>query len=248
MPIDHSLTYKKLRFNTLPHLVRLKKILKLLKKYTDIESKDIADIGCSNGYILNMISDIYSPRSATGYDHNVDNLKIAKDRYQHIQFEYINLNQKIYGNKKFHIVTCFETLEHVGDLNQGISNLINYITHQDGVLLISVPIEIKLWGILKYLIKTKIYKYTLSEISKDPQIYKKYFKSLIKGERISKYRHKKQGWGTHFGFDYRDIDDYLKKNGVNYKAFNNFVTRFYIIREKNDSDNYRSRAAKAAYS
>jgi hypothetical protein len=55
--------------------------------------------------------------------------------------------------------------------------------------------------------------------------------SLLTGERVSKYRNERSHWCTHFGFDYRDIDDYLQVKNVDFYAYNKFGNRYYIVRK-----------------
>jgi hypothetical protein len=52
----------------------------------------------------------------------------------------------------------------------------------------------------------------------------------VSGGRVSRFRDDRVNWGTHFGFDYRDIDDLLRSRGVRFSASNRFTTRFYVIK------------------
>jgi len=205
--------------------MRLRKILKIIdKNYKPAPNNTYADFGCSNGYITSIVKDRYNMK-AFGFDRNKENLILAKNKYPDIQFSTVDLNETI-NNNKYSLITCLETLEHVGNLKIALDNLINA---NNGFLLITVPIEIGLIGLMKFIVKTMIYGYTLKELKAET---KKYFLSLLFGERISKYRENRPGWGTHFGFDYRDIDDHLSFRNVNHKAFNRDITRFYIIKHQ----------------
>ena len=104
--------------------------------------------------------------------------------------------------------------------------MINFKKDTNSIIIISVPIEIGLIGIFKYLFK--LFKsYKLSELKGHPSKVQ-YFFTLIKGD-ISKYRDNREGWGTHFGFSYRKIDEFLITNHIMYSSTNSFTTRFYII-------------------
>ncbi|MGK7389602.1 MAG: class I SAM-dependent methyltransferase [Candidatus Cyclobacteriaceae bacterium M2_1C_046] len=230
MTIDHSLTYKELKFKNIPHFLRLKKILKIINNENhNFEKNRYLDIGCSNGYITNIITKKFDFNYAKGLDYNNENLEMAKELYRNIDFDIINLNFKVFKeDEKFNLVTCFETLEHVGDLNQALENVLFYKTNLKSTIIISVPIEIGFWGINKFLIKKFVYRYNLKELPGNVSKYS-YFLDLLRSKRISRYRDKRNGWKTHFGFDYRDIDEYLKFKNISYNSINSFTTRFYII-------------------
>lgn len=226
--IDHSLTYRKKTLRNIPHILRLRKILRIVKKMSPSKGDPYADIGCSNGYITNILHEKFSLGPATGFDHTMDNILLARERYTKINFEFIDLNTPIANEiGQYKILTCFETLEHVGSLRQAVQNILTMGMPGSKVLM-SVPIETGLVGILKFLVKSFILKYSLEELPERPSKMT-YFSDLVKGTRMSKFRDSRSGWGTHFGFDYRDVDDILNDLGIAYKAFNSFSTRFYII-------------------
>lgn len=175
--------------------------------------------------MTNVISRLISAGSTVGFDRT-DNLIYAKENYPAYTFQYIDLSE-INTIDKFNLVTCFETLEHVGDVSVALQNLLS-MTDKGGSLIISVPIEIGLVGVLKYLVKRLIYRYGLPLNCNDMT----YFLALIKGSNISKFRIKSDGYGSHFGFDYRIIDNQLSLNSTasEIKSWNSFTTRFYVIR------------------
>lgn len=228
--IDHSLTYKRKTFRNIPHILRLRKILRTLKSLAPKRDESYLDIGCSNGYITDVVRSTYCLGVCRGMDHVVENLELARQRYPDSKFEFIDLNKQVLPERvKFEIITCFETLEHVGDLTNAIKNIIAF-GDPGSRILISVPIEIGMVGIVKFLLKVLLYRYSLNELPGKPG-RRKYFYQLVQGKRISTFRDKREGWGTHFGFDYRDVDDILIRLHVQYSAFNSFSTRFYIIKK-----------------
>ena len=110
-----------------------------------------------------------------------------------------------------------------------MENLITKL-NKNGCILISVPIEIGSVGIIKYLLKRFIYRYDLPLNVSD----RSYLISLLNRTDISRYREPSDGYGSHFGFDYRCIDQYLKRQDrlLNVESFNAFTTRFYMITHK----------------
>lgn len=228
MPLDHSITYRDHKVRNLPHRMRLKKIISILE---DMKLGDrYCDIGCSNGYLTNLISKKFCISNATGLDYNFENIAIAKQKYSNIKFDIVDLNIVNNSRKKYDLVTCFETLEHDGNPYNAIENMLHLID-TGGIILISVPNEVGCIGLVKFLIKTILFRYNLCELNKKGAkiFYLSYLFSLINNERISKFRNKRDGYGTHFGFDYRDISDWLKKKNITYSLHKKGTTVFYVI-------------------
>ncbi len=227
---DHSLTYKENKLKNIPHKLRLKRIIQVLSSL-DTSFKNYADVGCSNGYLTNIIQSKFEFDTVTGLDFSEENLKKARDCYPKLTFKTIDLNEPIPVElgSKFDLVTCFETLEHVGNLEAAINNLFN-MSSDGGTIIITVPIEIGFWGISKFILKRFFYGYSLKELK--PVSTSAYFFSLFKGDNIGQFRSglkEKRSWGTHFGFDYRNVDEILKGIGAIFKAKNSNGTRVYII-------------------
>lgn len=225
MIIDHSKSYRGLGMRAIGHRQRRHAIVKELKNINIPPNSTYCDLGCSNGYITDQLQTQFRLR-ATGLDYKEDHLVIGRERYPKIEFGLVNLNEPCVDEKKFDLVTCFETLEHVGNINNAIHNILTRIA-PGGHGFISVPIEHGVRGIIKYLIKTIVFGYSLSElrISK-----KEYRKILFSGIRISTARPAAESYGTHFGFDYRDVDEKLSHLNVDFRAFNRGMTRLYLIR------------------
>ena len=86
-----------------------------------------------------------------GYDHS-PNIDIARKLYPKFKFEYIDLNKINKFDERFDLITCFEVLEHVGNIEVAIDNLISS-SKENSKIIISVPIETGLIGLIKFLIK-----------------------------------------------------------------------------------------------
>jgi hypothetical protein len=99
-----------------------------------------------------------------------------------------------------------------------------------GVLFLTVPIENGWRGTVKFLIKTVLYRYRLDELPQQKNLFFKYFGNLIMNKRMERFRDRRSGWGTHFGFDYREVDDLLTERGLPFESFNVGMTRFYLVR------------------
>lgn len=229
MPLDHSLTYKKRSLINLLHIGRLQYILKILDQRIEPAYDTYLDIGCSNGYLTDLIAKRYQIKTVKGMDHDHENLVLAQTRYPEHTFDWIDLNVKpSKPNQKYMLISCFETLEHVGDLDHALAQIISFSEPGKSLILITVPIEIGLMGIIKFLIK-RLKGYPLTELKKGTS-YFSYFKTLIANKNIAIFRGKKNGWGTHFGFDYRNLDELLNEKGYLYSAKNKGGTRFYLLK------------------
>ena len=225
MGIDHSLTYREFKLRNIPHLIRLRTLKRLVTENSVDEIDFYADFGCSNGYLTNIFAEISSPKKSFGFDLS-DNIKEAKIKFPYIDFDYIDLNGDFNFSKKFDLITCFETLEHVGNIRNALE-ILKKAANNNSYILISVPIEIGTIGLLKYLVKRFLLKYELPLLCNDFE----YLHALITQSDISKYRKISDGYGSHFGFDYRYLDTEINKAFSSWKVdkFNSGSTRFYRI-------------------
>lgn len=228
---DHSLTYRSLAFRNVPHRLRRRHILSTVSKLKLPSGLRYADFGCSNGYLTNMVAHQIQAGRIAGFDHTDENLAVARTRHPHIDFRYIDLNTRSAPEETFEFITCFETLEHVGDPDAALDNLLSRLA-PGGQLLASVPIEVGPTGLTKFLTKVLFYRYSLDELTSDPSIKRKYFLTLMTGGRLGRFRRQKPGWGTHFGFDYRDLAELInaKRPAVTTTSWSDFTTRFFLIR------------------
>ena len=227
--IDHSKTYKNISIKNIPHIARLSFQKKLLKKIASPD-KNYADFGCSNGYITDIVSKIIKASNTYGFDHS-KNINIAQTKYPNYKFKFLDLNQPHNFEFNFDIITCFEVLEHVGNIENALNNLINSIKNK-GTILLSVPIEIGLIGLIKYLIKRLLFRYKFN--LKGSEI--KYIYALLTRKDISKFREEKSHYGSHFGFDYRVVETLLKSKNIEFSQFTNFTTRYFIIKKNNSTN------------
>lgn len=187
----------------------------------------LADFGCSNGYLTAHLANWSGVNEVYGYDVEVQHLRDAQSRLPHAQIAFFDLNRAPTPLAvQASLVCCLETLEHTGDLSNALRNVLNSIS-STGVALISVPIEIGLIGLGKFILKTLVYRDSLAEL---PNVtWHRYFMKLLTGQSISVFRDQRTAWSTHLGFDWRDVDDLLQQWGVPYQAKNQGTARIYTI-------------------
>ncbi len=228
---DPTETYRKRSFRNIPHQTRLKRIENTLRKETQNHKiYTYMDFGCASGFITSRIQQLLHIPDAYGSDSLQDYINSAVATYPNINFELINLNKPYTTPQQFDLVTCFETLEHVGHLSTALNTICTAIK-PGGLGLLSVPVETGMPGIIKYLLKIKVLgnkEDGLKEIGRENGNH--YLRSLWKGEDISKYRNiQRELWWFHFGFDYKSIEAYLATKGINFYGFTSFTTRFIVI-------------------
>jgi 2-polyprenyl-3-methyl-5-hydroxy-6-metoxy-1,4-benzoquinol methylase len=224
---DHSVTYKKMRFRNIPHIRRLNTQKKIIKNMKGSKVRLYADVGCSTGYITDIISQILSPQKTLGIDFS-QNIKLAKKIYPNYAFEYFDLNKVTVISDKADFITCFETLEHVGDLDSAIKNL-KELLNETGILVISVPIEVGFIGLLKYVLKRFVYRDSFPFSGLEYS----YVCDLLQGRDIMRYRKPASGYSSHFGFDYRELEKLLCKyfSEFQVRSHTNFTTAFFIVQK-----------------
>jgi 2-polyprenyl-3-methyl-5-hydroxy-6-metoxy-1,4-benzoquinol methylase len=227
-PVDHSLTYRG-GLRNLPHRRRLRAILAALARGGSPAVESFADVGCSNGYVTAILRQRLAPARTVGFDHVEEHLSRGRREHPEIEFRTIDLNRPLPdGHETFDLVTCFETLEHVGRLDQAIANL-SALTRPGGTLLITTPIESGPRGLLKFLIKVGVFRYSLRELPAQPHRFARYLAALVANRSIASFRDERNGWGTHFGFDWREVERILHARGARFESWSALTTRFVRV-------------------
>jgi SAM-dependent methyltransferase len=227
MAIDHSLTYRVRSLRNVPHRLRLRDIETLVRRLDPPAGAVYADFGCSNGFVTARVAWLIGAAQTLAFDHLPAHLERGRSLHPDITFSPLDLNDRASPVPRCQFVTCFETLEHVGDLDAAVAVLARSLA-RDGKGLISVPIEIGWRGLVKFLVKVGLYRYDLAELPARPGAWR-YLRALLANQRMSRFRDRRAGWGTHFGFDCRDVDETLARHGIAFCALNRGFTRFYLI-------------------
>lgn len=228
-PVDHSLTYRS-GLRNLPHRRRLRAIVAALTRGDSPVVESFADVGCSNGYVTAILRKHLAPARTVGFDHIEEHLARGRREHPEIEFHTIDLDRPLPGgHETFDLVTCFETLEHVGRLEQAIANLLA-LTRPGGTLLITTPIESGMRGLVKFLIKVGVLRYSLDELPPQPHRFSRYLGALLTNRSIASFRDERDGWGTHFGFDWREVERILQTRSARFESWSDLTTRFVRVR------------------
>jgi len=111
----------------------LKKIIKILD-IKNLESKSFLDIGSASGACLKSLKDLGFQEE--GYELSKWMSEYGKKTYN------VNINQgsisNITNDRKFDLISFWDVLEHVADLNQTLQKVKN-ISKKNSILIINVP-------------------------------------------------------------------------------------------------------------
>lgn len=101
-------------------------------------NKKVLDIACGEGYGCQILSE--AAASVYGCDISKDIIAHAKNKYPKIKFCTGSVEEKLFTENSFDVITCFETIEHVSEKVQAsaLANFVNYLK-PNGVLIISTP-------------------------------------------------------------------------------------------------------------
>jgi SAM-dependent methyltransferase len=144
-----------------------------------------------------------------GYDHNERLIELARNKnIPNAEFKCLDLNNVTIINPEFDVATCFETLEHVGDYKNAFVNIYNNLK-QSGIMIITVPNETGMAGLIKFLGRLITGHSTYSGFFTDKSCIK-YIWHLLRNKYIDGFRPPGlPAYGFHLGFDYRRLKEYI---------------------------------------
>ena len=133
-------------------------------------SDTVLDLGCGIGYNTFKIAE--KAVKVTGIDIDAENIKVAKEKYQKDNIEYIKGDATSYlFNEKFDVIIISNVLEHIRDR----VDLLRKLKDLGKKILIRVPMLDREWKVLykkefgvEYrLDKTHVTEYTLEELAEE---------------------------------------------------------------------------------
>jgi SAM-dependent methyltransferase len=197
------------------HRRRLRALIALHRSLDIPEGAAVADFGCSNGFILAVLQrEVFRDRVARihGFDHADHLIALARDRnLPNACFDRFDLNQLDDTHRgEFDVVTCFETLEHVGNVENAFDNLVR-TCKPGGTIVVSLPNERGVPGLVKFfgrkLLRRNAYGDFFDECSE-----REYVSALLSGRRIDVFRQPPApAWGPHLGFDWQVVFDFIRR-------------------------------------
>jgi len=108
-----------------------------IKKGITFENKNIVDIGCGPGALLNELKKRYQNSRLTGLDFSESAILYAKKKMHGISFEIKDICQQQI-DKKYDVIFCTEVLEHLLNPLPFLKKLLTMMT-DNGVVILTTP-------------------------------------------------------------------------------------------------------------
>jgi 2-polyprenyl-3-methyl-5-hydroxy-6-metoxy-1,4-benzoquinol methylase len=205
----------------------------VLRKHVPASTKSWADFGCSSGFIFEEVekTGAFSLSRMLGFDCEQRLLDRAKAKnIRNAEFKWLDLNQIVEVDERFDLVSCFETLEHVGNYRNAFRNLFMHLS-EGGILVISVPNEIGPVGLLKFVARMIVRRNAYRRFF-DTQSRFRYALHLIADRDVECFRRRDQcSYGPHLGFDYRKLKEHIEKEYLHTHCLHSVAEVSTILRE-----------------
>ncbi len=218
--ICHERSYSRRYPGSFVHRARLSAFIDILWRHLNGDVATWADFGCSNGFIIESVvkTGRLNYQSLVGLDHSQPLLEEARrKKIPKTVFEYYDLNGDPSPAMNRRLVTCLETLEHIKDYRRGFRHLYHHLA-EDGMLVITVPNETRIPGLLKYFGRYLARRNPYEDFFDDKSRLD-YILSVAAGRDIERFRDSgRSGHGPHLGFDYRRLEQFIEdeyeRNGL----------------------------------
>jgi 2-polyprenyl-3-methyl-5-hydroxy-6-metoxy-1,4-benzoquinol methylase len=187
------------------HLKRFEVTKKILYNY---EYKTLLDFGAGDGFLIKYLANYFPDKMFYGFDPLNFMYEELTSTFKKSKLNNVTItdNLKSLANKKFDIVCCMEVLEHFSKSNQ-IHRLteIKSLVKNDGIILVSVPLETGLSSLFKNIIRRM-----LSQQQEDSSL-----KNIMKSFFSSKIERNKDGYiYTHIGFNHKHLESVFYSEGL----------------------------------
>ncbi|API86164.1 bifunctional 2-polyprenyl-6-hydroxyphenol methylase/3-demethylubiquinol 3-O-methyltransferase UbiG [Francisella uliginis] len=154
--------------------------LEFVKKFTDLDNKNIIDIGCGGGILTESLAT--PSNNVYGLDASPEAINVAKEhsKVSNLNIEYINSTIEDFTENntvEFDVVTCMEMLEHVPDPESIIASIAKIIK-KDGMFFASTLNR----NLKSYLLSIVAAEHILKMVPQGTHQYSKFIKpyELIK--------------------------------------------------------------------
>jgi len=135
----------------------------IIKRYQSQTGKtNFLEIGCGNGGFIRQIVDNHN-LEITGSEIYLKGLHYAKKSLADVNFIQFDVTKGCIG-ELFDMIVAFDVLEHIENDVEAISN-INQMLAKNGIMVLSVPQHMFLWGKLDEIVKHKR-RYSRKELLK----------------------------------------------------------------------------------
>ncbi|MDO9464795.1 MAG: class I SAM-dependent methyltransferase [bacterium] len=97
--------------------------------------KKVLDVGCGHGFFTSCLS---AKNDVVGIDISDPDIKIARKRYPHVNFQLMSAEKLIFPDDYFEEVYAMDILEHVDNLDMVLRE-ISRVLKTDGKFIINIP-------------------------------------------------------------------------------------------------------------
>lgn len=215
----HASSYAGLSPASLVHQARLRRLRRQLRSL-DLPARGLlVDLGCSDGFVLSELragADVPPGWRLHGYDRRVRWLNAARRRgVPKSRFRPLDLNdESARTSEQGHLVTCLETLEHVGDYRSALE-VIHHAIRPGGRLILSMPVEVGPVGLVKLLGRPLARRRPYGDFFASPGQWLSYAAAVATGGDIGRFRSPARlAWGPHLGFDHRAVRRHIWRRYV----------------------------------
>lgn len=118
------------------HFGKLRAVLSLINK-SDVNPRDILDVGCASGWFLSRMAVEYPKASYTGIDVYKDGVEYGKKKYKKLKLIVNDAHKMPFEKDSFDTVVCAEVLEHVVN-PQDVLKEIRRVLKKEGVAVIEM--------------------------------------------------------------------------------------------------------------
>ena len=176
------------------------------------QDERILDIGCGDGTISARLATIVHEGSVLGIDASLEMITFAKQHFPKKQFNNLRFKniaaEKFCCDNQYSLITAFNSLYWIKDLNRTFSNIYHSLSHNGRVLALIYPLESPYWELFIQTFKTPAFS--------------KWYDNSICAMWITTEEYIKMAKG--FGFTVLCADTYVES--VNYpdkQAFKDYV-------------------------
>jgi 2-polyprenyl-3-methyl-5-hydroxy-6-metoxy-1,4-benzoquinol methylase len=215
----HASSYAGMSPASLVHQARLRRLRRQLRSLDLPERGLLVDLGCSDGFVLSELrAGAHVPPGwrLHGYDRRVRWLKAARLRgVTRSRFRVLDLNDdSARPVEQGDLVTCLETLEHVGDYGSALQ-VIHHAVRPGGRVILSMPVEVGPVGLVKLLGRPLARRRPYADFFCSPGQRLSYTAAVAMGGDIGRYRSPARVvWGPHLGFDHRTVRSHIRHRYV----------------------------------
>lgn len=209
----HENTYNGVGPASFIHRRRLRRTTRLFDQLEMPEKGMLADFGCSNGFILSVLqAEVFKqkPWRFVGFDRSERLLRLAEAKnLRNTEFHRFDLNDRSDAwRDRFDIVSCLETLEHVGNYRNAVVNLYG-ACKAGGKIVVSIPNERGLPGLVKYVARPMVRKRPYGDFFEGKSRLEYVWRLVSYGDIESFRNSPSNGWGPHLGFDSKRFAEFL---------------------------------------